>query len=345
MLRQLIPTSAALLALVASSCAPAFVAPPHLVAAWPTAGATLAVAPHTFDLTFNRPLKAELTTASVWRDYDGAPLPSEVHLDPVDSRRLEVHLLEPVEGSYLVHWHSVAAASGDAADGEYAFKLRYESPSPPRMDLSPTAADKNEAVQVVGKGFATNSDVQLSIGDDKQPLGSVRTDGRGKFNVEVHVPASVPLGIQPVSAVDGEGRTATVAIQTRWGGWPPVVATNLAQPGPGRGEVTFTLNVRNLSDYVLEHVRVVMRDPDGGTLVGADPAPQRDAGTLVWIIPTMDRGTVGPFRATYRTSTASVSHAWLEFRHRHTSACARDDCLPAFISESTADSLAVSPAD
>ncbi len=185
--------------------------------------------------------------------------------------------------------------------------------------------------------------MQFSIGDDAQTLASVRTDGRGTFNLEARVPDSVPFGTQPVVGVDGQGRKATASVQVRWGGWPPAVASVVAQPGPSAGELTFTLNVRNRSDYMLEHLRLVVQDPEGGTFVAAAPGPQRQAGTLVWEIAVMDRGVVGPFRATYQASNAVVGHAWLEFRHRHGSGCTRDDCLPAFISESTSNSALVPP--
>jgi hypothetical protein len=231
------------------------------------------------------------------------------------------------------------------SEGNHAFSLQDESPAPPRVEVSPSKADKGEALELVGKGFAGHSLVQLTIADDEQPLSSVETDGRGTFNIEAKVPASVPFGVQPVSASDGLGRNAMGAVEVRWGGWPPVVATATGQPGPGQGEVTFTVNVRNGSDYMVEQVRLVLKDPEQSVLVGADPAPQRDAGMLVWMIPVMDRGVVGPFRATYRTSAPVIGNAWLEFRHRHVGPCEGQECLPAFISESVADSLPVAPAE
>ncbi len=335
-------------------------------------GASLSVAKHTFDLTFNRPLLPELTSAAVWREEDGVPMRTEVKLDPSDPTQLKVRLLEPSVGSYQLHWRAVADRSGEAAEGNREFMLQDESSTPPRIDVSPSSTDAGQPLELVGKGFSKSSSVQITIGDDEQELIHGKTDDRGSFNLEARVPASVPLGMQPVSAVDRQGRAATAAVQVRWGGWPPVVATNVGQPGPDAGEVTFTLNVRNRSpvvatnvgqpgpdagevtftlnvrnrsDYMLEHVRLVMHDPEGASLVGADPGPQRQGGTLVWEIPVMDRGVVGPYRATYRANSTLVGHAWLEFRHRHLSGCSRDDCLPAFISESSSDSPPVAPSD
>ncbi len=345
MLRSLILAPAALVAILGSSCSPSLSAPPRLVAAWPVAGASLSVAKHTFDLTFNRPLLPELTSAAVWREEDGVPMRTEVKLDRSDPTQLKVRLLEPSVGSYQLHWRAVADRSGEGAEGNREFMLQDESSTPPRIDVSPSSTDAGQPLELVGKGFTRSSSVQITIGDDEQELIHGKTDDRGSFNLEARVPASVPLGMQPVSAVDRQGRAATGAVQVRWGGWPPVVATNVGQPGPDAGEVTFTLNVRNRSDYMLEHVRLVMHDPEGASLVGADPGPQRQAGTLVWEIPVMDRGVVGPYRATYRANSTLVGHAWLEFRHRHLSGCSRDDCLPAFISESSSDSPPVAPSD
>jgi methionine-rich copper-binding protein CopC len=345
MLRKLIPLWAALPALIATSCAPSFAAPPRLVAAWPVAGASLPVARHTLELTFDRPLRPETTSAAVWRDEGGAPLSTDVSIDSAEARRLRVRLLEPSAGAFQLRWHAVDARSGQWTEGWQDFSLQNESPSPPRIDVSPPMADAGDRLHVVGNGFAQRSKVQLTIGDDEQALGTVQTDARGNLDIEVPVPASVPFGLQPVSAVDGGGRVARASVQVRWGGWPPIVAVDVGQPGPDRGEVTFTLQVRNRSDYLLEHIRVVLQDPSGSVLVGADPAPRREDGTLVWDIPLMDRGVVGPFRATYRTTTALISHAWLDYRHRHARGCSGDECLPAFISESSAESLPVAPAD
>jgi methionine-rich copper-binding protein CopC len=345
MLRKLIRVAMALAAIAMSSCAPSFAAKPHLVAAWPRAGASLSVYRHTFDLTFNRPLNAEASSAAVWRDEDGATMPTDVTFDPASPGRLRVRLLEPAVGDYQLHWHAVAAQSNAAADGDHAFSLQDESTAPPRIEVSPATADKGDKLELVGNGFTRQSAVQLTIADDEQPLGSVEADARGKFNVELSVPPSVPLGTQPVVATDSAGRSASTAVQVRWGGWPPVVGTTVGQPGPEPGEVTLTVNVRNGSDYIVEHVRIVLKDPQGGLLVGADPVPQRGDGELTWTIPIMDRGELGPFRAIYRSKNAVVGKAWFEFRHRHTGSCTRDDCMPAFISDSSAESQLTAPAE
>jgi hypothetical protein len=295
---------------------------------------------------FNTPLAADATSAGVTREDGGAAVTTAVAVDASNPRRLTVRLLNPAVGAYQLHWHAVAAeAPANASEGDQAFALQNESPTPARIDISPATVEVGDRLELVGKGFRPGSPMQLTIGDDAQPLTTTETDARGTFNVETKLPDSVPFGMQPITAADTDGHNATGAVQVHWGGWPPAVATNTGQPGPGPGEITFTLAVRNRSDYVLEHVQVVMKDPDAATLVVADPGAQRQEDTMVWQIPVMPRGTYGPYHATYRADTGTVSHAWLLFRHRHARGCAGGStCVPAFISESTADSAGVAPA-
>ena len=150
-------------------------------------------------------------------------------------------------------------------------------------------------------------------------------------------------GVQPITATDAEGRTATGSVVLKYGGWPPVVAIDTGQTGPLPGEVTFSVSVRNVSDYVLEHVAVTMADPDAAEFVAGDGPYERSGTEVVWLIPEMDRGQRGPFRATYRLHGPVVSHSWVEFRHRRERGCWASDCIPAFISVSVADSAPVAP--
>jgi methionine-rich copper-binding protein CopC len=346
---------AALVGLVAAGCAPSLAAPPHLIAAWPLDEASLSIAAHTLDLTFNRPLRPETTWAEVWRDEDGSQLPTDTVVEPANPRRLMVRLQQPAGGHYRLHWHAVAARSGAAADGEQDFLLQDESEGAPHVAVSQPSANSGDRVEVKGNGFGKRSAVTLTIGDDAQALNTVQTDAHGAFGVDVRIPPGVPFGVQPVAAIDASGGLATAALQVRWGGWPPVVAYTAGQAGPGPGEVTFSISLRNRSDFLLERVRVVMDDPisDATSFVaagpGAGPGPgQRSVRlerTVVWEIPMLDRGVVGPFRATYRVTGAVASHTRIEFRHRRPRGCTTDDCPPAFISETTSDSTPVSPAD
>jgi len=333
----------AALSLGTVGCAPSLAVAPRLVAGWPMDGAHLGVARHFFDLTFNRPLDSQSTASVV--SADGATMQTDVSLDPRDPNRLKVHLLEPTQGEFELQWHAAAADSHMASEGAKGFVLQRDVPAPARIDVAPATANANDRMELVGKGFGSNALVQLTIGDDDQPLASTQTDAAGKFNLEAHVPAGEPYGVQRISAFEGNHRAATGSVQVHWGGWPPLVGSSVGQPGPAAGEVTFTLSLFNRSDYVLEHVRVVMKDPDDSSVVEADPGAQREDGATVWEIPMLDRGAYGPLRVTYTSAHAVVSHTWFEFRHRRERGCEGSECQPAFISSSVADSIPVPPAN
>jgi methionine-rich copper-binding protein CopC len=334
---------AVLAGLLAAGCAPVLVAPPHLVAVWPLAGTTLPVAQTTVDLTFNHALRPESTWAAVFRDEDGSPVAVDSAVQPANPRRLSVVVKEPAAGAYRIHWHAVAARTAAEADGEQTFSMQDESAAPTRIQVSPPVADTGEVLQVAGRGFGKHCAVRLTIGDDEQALSGVETDAKGSFAAEARVPQNVPFGEQPVSATDLCGAAATAAVQVRWGGWPPLVAYDVGQAGPGRGEVTFTISLRNRSDYLLERVRVVVPDPPGARLVAADPAPKRQDQSIIWEIPTADRGVLDALRVTYRVGGTVTSRARIEFRHRRPRGCGGDDCLPAFVSETNSESTPVSP--
>ena len=343
MLRTLMLTLAVLSGLAAVGCAPSLAAPPHLVAAWPAAGARLPVDQQTFDLTFNRRLATDPSWFVVWREEDGAAMATDATIDPHNPRQAHVRLLEPAPGAYRLHWHAVAARSAASADGEQDFALQDESNVPPLLELSRTVAEVGDTLEIVGRGFGPNSPVKLMMADDQIELATVEADRHGDFRAETSVPPNAPFGVQPVSAEDTRGGVARAALQVHWGGWPPLVSFTVGRPGPRAGQVTFSVTVRNRSDYVLEGVRVVLSDPEGSTFVSAVPPPRRQTAAAEWQIPTMDRGASGPFRATYRAAGAVVAHTWVEFRHRHTLGCTEDDCMPAFISESVSQSAEIDP--
>jgi methionine-rich copper-binding protein CopC len=326
-----------------AGCAPALGVPPRMVASWPMPGASLSVGRHALELTFNRPLDSGASRASVV-DAEGASVATNVRVDANDRRRLNVRLTDPRPGNYDLRWHAVAADSRIASDGDQAFSLEREVSSPPRIDVSPSLAESGDRLELVGKGFTRDADVALTIGDDDQPLATAHTDGSGRFNLEAHVPSSVPYGLQRVSALLAGERIATASVQVQWGGWPPLVGSNVGQPGPEPGEVTFTIDVANRSDYVLEHVRVVLAQPERAQMVSADGDAQVEGSSVEWDLPVMDRGAVQPMHVTYRTDHVVSSHAWIEFRHRRQRGCWQGDCLPAFISNSVADSVPVAPA-
>jgi hypothetical protein len=346
--RILIPWVLAVVAgWLAVGCAPTYAAPPRLIATWPSPGASLPIGQHTFELTFNRSLQPDSVWAAVWNDLDGVLLPSEVVMDPNNPRRLGVRLLEPGPGEFRLHWHAGAARTGGSADGELPFSLREEvaAQTPPRLEVSRATAESGDKLEIRGRGFGQTCTVQLTMGDDDQKLSTVETDSSGSFVAQTRVPPGVPFGLQPVHAIDSRGASASAALQVRWGGWPPLVAFTTGQPGPRSGEVTFTLSLRNRSDYVLERVRITLGTPEDAALVGAEPNARREEGGLMWELAWMDRGVAGPFRATYRVTGATATHARIAFRHRRPRACSGDECLPAFISETTSDSTPVGPLD
>jgi methionine-rich copper-binding protein CopC len=325
-----------------AGCSPVLAAAPRLVSTWPTPGATLPVAKMTVEFVFNRALDpagswAQLTTG------DGGRASARVVVDPNDPRRLTVRMLEPGPGSVIVHWQVSAMDSHLTTDGDTPFSLDPSTPAPPRIDVSPPQADTNDRLELVGKGFPANAVVPLVIGDDDQPLALANTDAAGRFNLEAHVPETVPYGLQRISAFDDSRRVAATTVQVQWGGWPPVVGRSVGVPGPEPDEVTFTLNLRNRSDYVLEHVRVVLPDPEASQVVATDADAQQQDAALIWEIPVMDRGLARPLHVTYRTDHAITARASVEFRHRKERGCYRGDCLPAFISTSVVDSEPTAP--
>lgn len=335
------------LCLMATGCAPSLAVPPHLVSAWPAPSSTLPVTRQAFDLTFNRPLDAIHSWAMAWRDDDGSPLTVETAVDERAPRHLYVRLVEPAAGQYRLRWHAVTDASEAASDGEQVFVLQGEDISAPRLTVNRGAAESGDPIVLAGSGFEPRSEVRLTIGDDNAPLTTVQTTGTGEFSARANVPPGVPFGLQPITATDAEGAAATAALQVRWGGWPPLVAFTSGVAGPRSGEATFSVSLRNRSDYVLESVRILMDLPVDATYVSAEPVPTVTHDGLTWDVPLVDRGISGPFRATVRATRSDAqlaTHTRIEFRHRRPRNCG-DDCLPAFISETSSDSTPTSPAD
>jgi hypothetical protein len=248
-------------------------------------------------------------------------------------------------GEFRLRWHAVAARTGAEADGEQAFSMHETATAPPRMQVAKTTAESGDQIELSGSGFAPRTAVKLTIGDDEQDLSSVDTDALGAFDIEARVPAGVSFGMQPINAVDASGSSATAALQVRWGGWPPLLAFTVGQPGAQVGDVTFSVGLRNRSDYVLERVVVRLADPEGARFVTAQPTAQREGNAVVWDVPTMYRGVVGSFQATYHVDNVVVGRVRVEFRHRRPRGCSRDECLPAFVSETTSESTPVRPRD
>jgi methionine-rich copper-binding protein CopC len=331
------------LLLLSTACAPVPASPPHLIATWPAAGASVKSAT-TLELTFNRALEPASSSVELVHMPDGQLVTTDVRLDPTRRHRLRIGLGEPLSpGDHYVRWHATDARSLASQDGTFGFTVQPGTRIAPRLDIRGDAVRNGDALDLSGQGFAAHAQVQVTIGDDDQPLQSVRADARGAFSISPRIPPGVAFGVQPVSATDDSGNRATAAIKVRWGGWPPVVAWTMGQAGPAAREVTLSVTLRNRSDYVLERVRVVMLDPEGAIFLRSDNGARHADGQVAWEFGWLDRGLAGPLHATYRTDHPIASHTAIHFRHRRPRGCEDDECLSAFVSETASDSALIEP--
>jgi methionine-rich copper-binding protein CopC len=329
------------LAGLGTGCAPSLAVSPHLIAAWPAPGQSVASTAGHLELTFNRPVSTASSLVEVLSE-DRA-LGTSLEADE-RANHLRVWLgEEPPAGRYLVRWHAVSVRTRAGEDGEYGFAVQPEGEVAPHLDLSREAVGNGEVLNIKGQGFAPRAAVQLTIGDDEAPLKTVAADARGGFNEDARVPPSVAFGVQPISGVDEAGNRATAALKVRWGGWPPVLAWTVGSSGPGPREVTLTVSLRNRSDYVLEALHVSLAVPPSAGFVAAEQGGRFANGVLSWDLDWLDRGVAGPLRATFRTDTPIRSHATIQFRHRRPHGCEDDECLTAFVSETASDSTLVAP--
>ena len=326
-----------------SGCAPAVVNPPRLVSLWPAGTDAVRLEPLTFALIFNRPLRADKSWLTLWGDDDGSELAGESAVSASNAHLLTLRVDRPDAGEFRLHWHVVSARTGVSSDGERPVTFRAESPTPPRLEATPSALNSGDKFELRGSGFQRRGYIRVTVGDDAQEIKTFQADARGGFTEEARMPNAAAFGMQQIDASDADGRTASTAVQVHWGGWPPVVAYTVGQSGSRPGEVTFAVSVRNRSDYSLERVRVSLPDPAGAAFVAAEPPGQRTADTLTWDIGGLDRGVAGPLRVTYRTSVAVAAHARIEFRHRKARDCRDDECLAVFVSDTTSDSTPVGP--
>jgi methionine-rich copper-binding protein CopC len=327
-----------------AACAPTFLAPPRLIAAWPGLGARLARAPTELDLTFNRSLAAGTTSVHLSRSDDGWQPHASAEVDPTANEHLSVQLDDRLgSGEYVVQWHAVAAQTLAVLDGEYTFSVTGEDGSSPRVSVTPPTTDVGQVIEVNGQGWLSNQAVDLEIGDDHLALGTAQADKQGNFSIDLHVPGQVASGVQPVTAFDAQGDRATAAVHVQWGGWPPLLGWTTGVPGPRPGNVTLEVMLQNRSDYVLEGVSVDMPVPDGASVVAADQGGHEVEHVLTWNLGWLDRGTAGPLRATFQTDRPLTTHATIHFRHRRPHDCSGDECLTAFVSETVSDSAPIAP--
>ena len=331
-----------LVTLMLAGCAPALVPLPQLVAAWPAPSATLGRAPNRLELTFNRTLLAEASSVRLARTTDDWQPSSEL---AVDRNRLAVQLGEQLApGTYAVQWRAVGARGQGTAQGEYAFVVSGERGPSPQLSVSQPETDAGQVIEVRGQGWRAQQDVQLAIGDEAVPLGTAHADQHGNFSVDARVPEQIAFGVQPVIATDGDQQPqAASAVRVHWGGWPPLAAWTTGTAGPQPGEVTFSISLRNRSDYLLEAVRVELPVPTGTSVVATDGDARLADGVLVWELPSLDRGAAGPLRVILRAPHAVATHATIAFRHRRPHDCSGEECLTAFVSQTVSDSAPVAP--
>jgi len=335
---------AALAALLGAACAPTFLAPPRLIAAWPGFGASLARPPAALDLTFNRTLAPTETSVHLVRFRDGWQPHTSAAIDPAADQHLNVRLDDRLgPGEYVVQWHAVAAGTRAVLDGEYSFMVTDEDGTSPHVSVTPSTTDVGQVVEVNGQGFGSNEPVDLKIGDDHLSLGSAQADKQGNFSIDLHVPNQVAAGVQPVAAQDRQGDQATAAVRVQWGGWPPLLAWTTGVAGPQAGDVRLEVMLQNRSDYVLEGVSVEMPVPEGASVVDADLGGREVRRVVTWDLGWLDRGTAGPLRVTFRTDRPLATHTTIHFRHRRPHDCHGDDCLTAFVSQTVSDSAPVAP--
>jgi methionine-rich copper-binding protein CopC len=318
----------------------------HLVYAWPAPNAVIGSMPDQLELHFAVPLAADDSTAEVI-DERGETIAGETHVLKHDARLLRLRLVDAANappGRYTVHWQSVSASTRDHVSDEFSFTVRPGLATQPQVLVSPRQSDAQQPVNIVGSGFSARTALTLAIGDDEEALGKADTDANGAFNVTLKVPPDVPFGQQPIWVRDAAGVAGASELELRWGGWPPLRVYTQADPGPEGGEVKFTVVGRNRSDYVLEDVRVHLQVPDGTSVVAADEGARPEPGGLVWDQGVVDRTTFTPRSAILRADGPVVGHAQVEFRHRRARGCVSDDCLPAFVDQTSSESGIVSPA-
>jgi methionine-rich copper-binding protein CopC len=338
---------AALVALAAGAtgCAPALTARAQLVAGSPAPGAVVGAPPTTLELTFNRVL-GEDSRVDLVAGATGEPLPLAPAIDEANPMKLKATLPGPLPpGSYQVRWHSVPDERGVPHDGAYSFAVEPERATQPRLWLAKARADSQEPVLLGGAGFTPRSTVTLAIADDGQPVGVAETDDQGAFRSTIVVPPDIPFGWQPIAVADASGARATLPLEVRWGGWPPLDAQVAARSGPGDGEVTFRVTVRNRSDYVLEAIQVVVAVPDGAVFERAGAGGAYADGRVTWTIPWLDRSLADPLELRLRADRPVEVQARVDYRHRRPRGCIGDGCLPAFISNAVSEPARGTPRD
>ena len=210
------------------------------------------------------------------------------------------------------------------------------------LRLSTDTTDVQTPFVIAGTGFTPSSTVILTVADDNEPFGSALTNSFGAFNATVQLPANVPFGMQPISAVAKGGDPVQEQVLVQYGGWPPLDLAIVGKSGPLPGQVTFTVSGRNLSDYILQTVRVRVPIPSGATFVSADQGGAMVDGEVGWDNSgPLRRGPLSPRSVTFKVDGPVATHAWAYFYHSGTGD--GEDVAPPFQSSAATPDVTATP--
>jgi hypothetical protein len=99
---------------------------------------------------------------------------------------------------------------------------QYQAADGP-LELSTTNLDPGDQVEVSGSGFASSSEVVLTIESDPVVLATVTANSEGSFSTTVTIPSNVRAGQHTIFAtgIDSFGAPRTLATQVSVGGSLP----------------------------------------------------------------------------------------------------------------------------
>jgi methionine-rich copper-binding protein CopC len=178
----------------------------------PDKGAVLQTAPTAVEITFVEEIQKTAGSygLEVALDGGGSVTDGAPTIDPANAAHLSVALKPNLAaGRYVVNWHNVSSADGDAAEGAYSFYLKTE----------PTADDlaKDAALEQVG---AEPADTPTDVPSSAQPT------------VIAPAPATSPAASAALpgagSGPDAEGGGWGILIAAALGGFGAVIAAAAA---------------------------------------------------------------------------------------------------------------------
>ncbi|HEY7060108.1 MAG TPA: copper resistance CopC family protein [Chloroflexota bacterium] len=298
----------------------------HLIEATPRDGAVLATPPPRLQLLFDEELDEEQSEVRVTGPGGQRADRQDKQVDGV---RMWLSLLDQGPGTYRVQWKSVADDDKGVIRGSYGFTVQAQ----PRagvswLAISPATTTNGQPVTLSGSGFAADSTVLLSVGDDEAPLTGPRADSAGRFTAQVALPADLPQGRQVIQGVDPAGNLATAALHVASGG-AGVMAIRIDTEADGEEDtIAYTLRVENHSGWQLRNIILRGLVPEGTRVLAADlgqpegvDAPDVGGGQVVWRAHAVAPHAIsGPY--TFSVSTAglpdrstALTIASVEFAH------------------------------